>query len=57
MYKINIFTYEGENGNVVSQGRRYRSNKFVVPGPGAYDINLHSVKNNSPRFSFGIKVV
>ncbi|ORY27509.1 hypothetical protein LY90DRAFT_705870, partial [Neocallimastix californiae] len=44
-----------ENGNVVSQGRRYRSNKFVVPGPGAYDINLHSVKNNSPRFSFGIK--
>jgi len=45
----------GKNGNVVSQGSRVRS-KFVVPGPGAYDINVSSIKNTSPRFSFGTKV-
>jgi hypothetical protein len=43
-----------ENGSVVSQGRKYRSNRFIVPGPGAYDINLRSVKNTSPILSFCI---
>eukprot|EP00833_Pecoramyces_ruminatium_P008818 jgi/Orpsp1_1/1182850/evm.model.c7180000082909.1 len=44
-----------KNTNVVSSGKKYRTSKFVVPGPGAYDINLQSIKNTSPRFSFGIK--
>ncbi|ORX44133.1 hypothetical protein BCR36DRAFT_373433 [Piromyces finnis] len=43
-----------KNGNVVASGKKPRS-KFVVPGPGAYDINLTSIKNSSPRFSFGTK--
>jgi len=40
------------NKNVVSSGKR---SKFVVPGPGAYNINVSSIKSSSPRFSFGTK--
>jgi len=38
-----------------SSGKKYNVNRFVVPGPGAYNINIQSIKNASPRFSFGIK--
>jgi len=41
-------------GNLTSDSRKSRS-KFVVPGPGAYDINVSSIKRSSPRFSFGTK--
>lgn len=44
-----------KNGNVVSGNNRSRTSKFVVPGPGAYDINVSSIKNAAPKFSFGTK--
>jgi len=51
-----IYIYKHEdNKNVVSSGKS--RSRFVVPGPGAYDINVSSIKRSSPRFSFGTKVI
>jgi len=44
-----------KNGNIVSSGNGKPRYKFIVPGPGAYNINFSPIKSSSPRFSFGTK--